>query len=95
MHCDQMRKYDIESIIYTFMMLIIIELVLWIQKCQNFSSASSALCIMQYTVCPCLVSCPFYSIPIIIPFLLCEMFHFLVYVKMSLKRSVVCNNQSL
>ena len=42
--------------------------------------ASSAWCIMQYTVCPCLASCPFYGIPII-PFLIYDIFHFLVDIK--------------
>ena len=38
--------------------------------------ASSAWCIMRYTACPCLVSCPFYAIPIIIPFLIYIIRHF-------------------
>ena len=44
-----------------------IGLVSWIQSCHLFSFghyASSAWCIMRYTVYPGLVSCPFYAIPI-------------------------------
>ena len=47
--------------------IIIIGLVSWIQSCHLFSFghyASSAWCIMRYTVYPDLVSCPFYAIPI-------------------------------
>ena len=47
--------------------IIIIGLVSWIQSCHLFSFghyASSAWCIMRYTVYPGLVSCPFYAIPI-------------------------------
>ena len=39
-----------------------IGLVLWIQRCHTFSCghyASSAWCIVRYTVYHCLVSCPF------------------------------------
>ena len=47
-----------------------------------WSLSSSAWCIMRYTVCPCLVSCPFYNIiiAIIIPFLIYESFHLFVII---------------
>ena len=40
--------------------------------------ASSAWCIMRYTVYPCLASCTFYAIPIYIPFLIYEILYLLV-----------------
>ena len=57
-------------------------------------------CIMQYTVCPCLglVSCPFYAIPIIIHFLIYEIFHLLVSFHFLLLLAVTiieCNNNFL
>ena len=67
MHSDKMRKYGIsESMIQALYYdivgnKVIITACIRIQMCHTFSFghyASSAWCIMRYTVCPCLVSYP-------------------------------------
>ena len=84
-----MRKYGISeskiqarimTLLPTTYVVIIIGLVLWIQRCYTFSfghCASSAWCIMRYTVLSwsCLLS--FLCNPYI-PFLIYEIFHLLV-----------------
>ena len=57
------------------------------QRCHTFSfghyhQAPGASCGILYY--PGLVSCPFYAIPIIIPFLIYEIFHLLVMIVISI-----------
>ena len=86
---DQTRKYGISvSMIQALHYDIVVNKVI-IRACImdpempyffiNFSHyTSSAWCIMRYIVNPGLVSCPFYAIRIIIPYLIYEVLHLLV-----------------
>ena len=53
-----------------------------------WSLSSSAWCIMRYTVYPCLVSCPFYAIPI--NYTLSNLGHFLFTRLLSLNLARAC-----